>query len=148
TAGGVTSFRRRDGTEGKRVQIVDTMALSLYSVRGDGILYTAETGIKGLFQGFGVGATWQLHTPRRSNDLDLNRIFDVRLILYYTAEYDPALETSILAAPVRPGELSQIRDFGLRYDFPDAWYSFYAGGTVSVNMERLRLPINQTNLLT
>jgi hypothetical protein len=148
TAGGVTSFRRRDGSDGKRVQIVDTMALSQYIVRADGIMYAAETGTKGLFQGFGIGATWQLHAPRRSNDLDLNRIFDVRLVLYYTAEFDPALETAILAAPVRPGELSQIRDFGLRYDFPDAWYGFYTAGTVSVNLERLRMPINQVNFRT
>jgi hypothetical protein len=148
TAGGVTSFRRRDGSQSKRVQIVDTMALSQYTARGDGILYSAETGIKGLFQGFGIGATWELHTTRRSNDLDLNRIFDVRLILYYTAEYDPALEAAILAAPVRPGELTQIRDFGLRYDFPDAWYGFYADGTATVNIERLRLPINQINFVT
>jgi hypothetical protein len=148
TAGGVTSFRRRDGSQGKRVQIVDTMALSQYTVRADGILFSAETGIKGLFQGFGVGATWELHTPRRSNDLDLNRIFDVRLVLYYTAEYDPALEATILAAPVRAGELTQIRDFGLRYDFPDAWYGFYANGSASVTIERLRLPINQMNFVT
>jgi hypothetical protein len=148
TAGGVTSFRRRDRTEGKRVQIIDTMALSQYSARGDAFLYTAETGIKGLFQGFGIGTTWQLHTPRRSNDLDFKRIFDIRLILYYTAEYDPVLEASVLAAPVRPGEHAQIRDFALRYDFPDAWYGFYANGAVSVNLERIRLPINQTNFLT
>jgi hypothetical protein len=145
TGGGVTSFRRVDGSQGKRSQIVDTMALSQYTSRGDAFLYTAETGVKGLFQGFGVSTTWQLHTPRRSNNLDLRRIFDVRLILYYTAQYDAGLEASVLATPVRPGELAQIRDFGLRYDFPDAWFGFYSDGIARVNLEQVRLPMNQTN---
>lgn len=148
TAGGVTSFRRADGTTATRVQVIDTLALSEYTQREDGLMYTADTGVKGLFQGFGVGATWELHLPRRSNDLDLRRIFDIRLVLYYTAEYDRSLEASILAAPVRPGELAWVRDFGLRYDFPDAWYGFYKAGTATVNLERLRLPMNQTNFST
>jgi hypothetical protein len=148
TAGGVTSFRRADGTTASRVQVVDTLALSEYTPRADGLMYTADPGVKGLFQGFGVGATWEIHLPRRSNELDLRRIFDIRLVLYYTAEFDAGLEASILAAPVRPGELAWVRDFGLRYDFPDAWYGFYKAGTATVNLERLRLPMNQANFAT
>jgi hypothetical protein len=148
TAGGVTSFRRADGTTASRVQVVDTLALSEYTARGDGLLYAADTGVKGLFQGFGVGATWELHLPRRSNDIDLRRIFDVRLLLYYTGEYDAGLEATVLATPVRPGELAAVRDFGLRYDFPDAWYGFYKSGIAVATLERVRLPMNQANFLT
>jgi hypothetical protein len=144
----VTSFRRADGSTASRVQVVDTLALSEYTPRGDGLLYTTDTGVKGLFQGFGVGATWELHLPRRSNDLDLRRIFDVRLVLYYTAEYDAGLAAAVLATPARPGELAAVRDFGLRYDFPDAWYGFYQDGIATVTLDRVRLPSNQTDFRT
>jgi hypothetical protein len=147
TAGGVTTYRKKDGSAEKRVHQVDTMALSDFELRNDIFLYSTETGIRGLFQGLGVGSTWTLHLPRRSNDIDFKRIFDVNLIIYYTAKYDPILRTSILANPPREGEFSLIRNFGLRYDFPDAWYGFYNGGVAQFNLERLRLPMNQKSFM-
>src|SRR5262249_13744776 len=61
SAGGVTAFRKKDNTAGKRIHQLDTMALSHFVLRGDGFLYGADTGVRGLFQGLGVGTTWQLH---------------------------------------------------------------------------------------
>jgi hypothetical protein len=145
TAGGVTGFRKVDGTAGKRVHQIDTMALSNFNVRGDGFLYATETGVRGLFQGYGIGATWQLHLPRRSNNFDLRRIFDINLILYYTAMYDAGLETKVLTTPPKPGELELLRTFALRYDFPDIWYGFYKTGTAGFVLDPVRLPFNQQN---
>jgi hypothetical protein len=104
-AGGVTGFRNKDGTSGKRVHQVDTMALSDFVLRNDAFLYTAETGVRGLFQGLGLASTWQLHLPKRSNDFDFRRIFDVQLVFYYQAKFDTLLRTAVLAQPPRPGEL-------------------------------------------
>jgi hypothetical protein len=145
TAGGVTGFRKTDGSSGKRVHQIDTMALSNFSARGDGFLYATETGVRGLFQGYGVGATWQLHLPRRSNNFDLRRIFDVNLVLYYTAMYDGGLETKVLTTPPKPGELELLRTFALRYDFPDIWYAFYKSGAANFVLDAVRLPFNQQN---
>jgi len=144
TAGGVTSYRKKDSSVGKRVHQVDTMALSDFVLRNDMFLYGVETGIRGLFQGLGIGTTWQLHLPKRSNDFDFRRVFDIHLVLYYTAKYDPLLRTNVLSKPPRPGELVLLRNFGLRYDFPDAWYSFYRTGTAQFSLDRIRLPMNQT----
>jgi Tc toxin complex TcA C-terminal TcB-binding domain len=145
TAGGATRFRQKDGTLGQRVHQVDTMALSDFVIRNDIFLYSTETGVRGLFQGLGVGSTWQLHLPKRSNDFDFRRIFDVNLVLYYTALYDAGLRGQVLAQPPRPGELEALRSFGLRYDFPDVWYAFYRTGTASFLFDRFRLPFNQHN---
>lgn len=145
TAGGVTNFRKMDGSVGKRVHQIDTMALSNFSLRGDSFLYSTETGVRGLFQGYGVSATWQMHLPRRSNAFDLRRIFDVNLILYYTAMYDAGLETTVLSTPAKPGELELLRTFALRYDFPDIWYAFYQGGIANFTLDPVRLPFNQQN---
>jgi hypothetical protein len=145
TAGGVTNFRKVDGSVGKRVHQIDTMALSNFTLRGDSFLYSTETGVRGLFQGYGVGATWQMHLPKRSNNFDFRRIFDVNLILYYTAMYDAGLETSVLTAPPKAGELELLRTFALRYDFPDIWYAFYQGGIADFTLDAVRLPFNQQN---
>ena len=145
SAGGVTAFRKKDGTTGKRVHQVDVMALSDFVLRNDVFLYSAETGVRGLFQGIGLGSTWQLHLPKRSNDFDFNRIFDVQFVFYYTATFDAVLRTNVLAKPPRPGEMSLLRNFGLRYDFPDVWYAFYQNGRAEYTLDRARLPMNQQN---
>ncbi|HLJ35190.1 MAG TPA: hypothetical protein VKU38_16170, partial [Ktedonobacteraceae bacterium] len=145
TAGGVTSYRKKDGTAGKRVHQVDTMALSDFVLRNDMFLYGAETGVRGLFQGIGTGSTWQIHLPRRSNDFDFRRIFDVHLVVYYTALYDASLRTNVLAMPPRAGEMELLRTFGLRYDFPDAWYGFYREGVARITLDRFKFPVNQKN---
>lgn len=146
SAGGVTSFRKKDNTAGRRVHQVDTMALSSFLLRNDMFLYGTDTGVRGLFQGIGLGSTWQLHLPKRSNDFDFRRIFDVNLIVYYNAKYDLALRTTVLALPPRPGEMALLRNFALRQDFPDAWYGFYRNGVADFQFERTRLPANQTSL--
>ena len=145
TGGGVSSFRKRSNTVGSRAHVIDTMALSNFELRNDIFLYTADTGIRGLFQGLGVGGTWQLHLPRRSNDFDFRRIFDIRLAFYYKAKYDAGLRTVVLALPVRPGELTRQRNLTLRYDFPASWYAFYASGVAAFKYEQHRFPANQTN---
>ena len=151
TAGGVTRYRVNKFTNAttpadeKRVHQVDTMALSDFVLRSDIFLYGTETGVRGLFQGLGIGSTWQLHLPKRSNNFDFRRIFDVRLVFYYTAKFDPLLKTKILSLPLRNGELAMLKNYGMRYDFPDAWYAFYRTGTVDFTLDRVKLPFNQQN---
>lgn len=141
--GGATRFRKKDGTASERVHQVDTMALSEYTLRNDAFVYTADTGVRGLFQGYGLGATWQIHLPRSGNSFDYRRIFDVRLVIYYQAVFDPLLRTAILQKPRRSDELATLRNFGLRYDFPDSWYAFYQGGVAKFKVDRFTFPMNQ-----
>jgi hypothetical protein len=148
TAGGVTSFRRRDGSLGSRTHAVDTMALSDFQLRDDMFLYTADTGVRGLFQGLGLGGTWQLHLPRRSNAIDLNRIFDIRLLFYYKAKFDAQLRADTLARPLRPDELVEQRTWSMRFDFPGAWYAFYRDGTAAFRLTPAQLPGNQRDFTT
>src|SRR5205085_1107864 len=114
SAGGVTSFRKKDNTAGKRVHQIDTMAISNFVLRNDGFVYGTETGVRGLLQGLGVSPTWQLHLPKRSNNFAFRRIFDINLILYYTAQFDVVLRSTTLAAPPRVGETSVLRTLALR----------------------------------
>lgn len=141
--GGVTGYRTRSRGHNKRVHQVDTMALSDFALRNDLFVYTPEVGLKGLFQGMGLATTWKVHLPRRSNDFDYARIFDINLVLYYTAQFDPLLRKVVLAAPVRPGELSELRNFDLRFDFPESWFTLYRTASATFRLGRERLPFNQ-----
>ncbi|MFZ7091318.1 hypothetical protein [Primorskyibacter sp. 2E233] len=143
--GGVTSYRKRNNTSATRIHQIDTMALSEYLLRNDGFVYRAETGVRGLFQGFGVATTWQLHLPRRSNAFDLRRIFDIQLDIYYTATFDAPLRTAILQAPPRADELARLTTFSLRHTFPDGWYAFYQGAAADFTVSPYQFPANQRN---
>jgi len=147
SGGGVTSFRQRNNTRGTRPHIVDTLALSDFELRNDVFLYKADTGVRGLFQGLGVEGSWTLHLPRRSNELDLARIFDIRLSLYYKAKFDTGLRDTILGTPPRPAELEQQRSFALRYDYPGDWYAFYKSASVTVDLSTARFPANQRDFV-
>jgi hypothetical protein len=146
--GGVTSYRTRTRGTNKRVHQVDTMALSDFTVRGDLFIYTPEVGLRGLFQGMGLATTWKLHLPRRSNDFDYARIFDINLVIYYTAQFDPLLRKTVLSSPVRAGELTELRNFDLRFDFPESWYALYRDGAATFAFRRDRLPFNQQDFVT
>lgn len=143
SCGGVTRYRTRANGTNKRVHQVDTMALSDFTVREDGFLYTVETGVRGLFQGMGVGASWRLQLPRRSNDLDYRQIFDVNIVIYYTAIFDDLLSKAILNTPRRPGELAEQRTFDLRFAVPEAWYALYRSNSVQFTLDAAQLPKNQ-----
>jgi hypothetical protein len=133
--------RLHPGFYGQRIEAVELEVIGV--LREDIFLYSAETGVRGLFQGLGLGTTWQLHLPKRSNDFDFRRIFDLQLAVYYSATFDAALRSKVLTTPPRPAELARLRTYGLRYDFPDAWYGFYRDGETSFALDRFKLPMNQ-----
>ncbi len=141
--GGVTGYRTRSRGANKRIHQVDTMAMSNFTMRNDLFAFTPEPGLRGMFQGMGLATTWKLHLPRRSNDFDYARIFDINLVLYYSAQFDPLLRTAILSSPVRAGELSELKNYDLRFDFPENWYALYRIGRATFAFARDRLPFNQ-----
>ncbi|MGL5829932.1 MAG: hypothetical protein ACRC0L_10235, partial [Angustibacter sp.] len=143
SVGGVSRFRQRDGEVGQRVHQVDTLALSDFVLRNDLFVYPAHPEVRGLFQGIGLGTTWELHLPKRSNNFDYARIIDVQFIVYYTAVFDLALRQAVLSRPARPGELVAVRNLNLRFDAPDAWYGFYQNKSVTYALDPVKLPANQ-----
>ena len=139
----VSHYRTADGAEKTRVHPLDTLPLSKYEMRNDAFIYRTDQRIHGLFEGCGVAATWYLDLPRRNNNLDYQLITDVRLVLYYSAQFDLALKTNILAQQPSPGEMIRRHSFLLKDDFPEAWQHLWDSNhlrfTVSTNM----LPHNE-----
>jgi hypothetical protein len=145
TAGGVSRYRTAAADSKTRLHVKDIMALSGFTLRNDAFVFGADNRIRGLFEGLGLGTTWILNLPKRSNNFDYRRIFDIRLVLYYRSKYDPQLQETILTRAPLPGELVRVKDFALRYDFPEAWYVFYENAQAQFTMSKFNLPLNQRN---
>jgi hypothetical protein len=144
-AGGTSRYRTADGGDKARVHGIDTLALSDYDIRQDGFLFRSEPRIHGLFEGHGLATTWELTLPKRSNDLDFRMLSDIRLVIYYSAQFSPELRDATLSREPLPGELVHVRNFLARYDFPEAWYSFLGDGTLRFRLEESDLPRNETS---
>jgi len=86
----------------------------------------------------------RLSLPKQNNDFDYRLIQDVRLVVHYEAQYDAALAKQVSERDPRPGELVNARDFELRREFPEAWYSLLDNGSATVRIEESRLPRRQT----
>jgi hypothetical protein len=54
----------------------------------------------------------------------------------------------VLTRAPLPGELVHVRDLQLRYDFPEAWYSFLDTGTMTFDVPPQLMPRNETNFKT
>lgn len=144
----VSRYRAKDGSQKHRLHITDTLGLSEYTYRGDSIHFRMDLQKRGLFEGNGVAGSWELELPRRSNNFDFRLITDVRLNFYYAARFDPALKVDVLNRAPLPGEMIHVRDFALRYDFPEVWYSFLKSGSMTMNISPNMLPRNEKDFKT
>lgn len=143
-----SQYRSKNGSKKHRLHVTDTLALSEYTYRGDSIHFRMDLQKRGLFEGNGVSGSWELDLPRRSNNFDYRLITDVRLIFFYSARFDLALKTSVLNRAPLLGEMIHVRDFALRYDFPEVWYSFLKTGQMTMNVTANMMPRNETAFKT
>src|SRR5262249_10262541 len=137
-----------DGGQRTRIHTVDTLALSEFTIRNDAFVFRVDPRIHGLFEGHGIGTTWVLDVPRRSNNIDYRLITDVRLVLYYGAYYDDGLRDKILTAAPKPGEMVHVRSLLLQFDFPEVWYTLLDTGAATFTVTPDYFPRNETNFRT
>ena len=142
-AGGFSRYRQENGEADVRIHAVDTLALSEYEEREDRILFRVDPEEYGLFEGHGVATTWHVDLPQRANNFDFDRIRDIRLVVYYEAQYDPGLAKEVESRQPLPGELTGAKDFQLRYDFPESWYAMLDDGTMTFEVTDDHMPQTQ-----
>jgi tetratricopeptide (TPR) repeat protein len=142
-AGGFSRYRQENGEADVRIHAVDTLALSEYEERQDHILFRADPEEYGLFEGHGVATTWHVDLPQRANNFDFDRIRDVRLVVYYEAQYDPGLAKEVQSRQPLPGELTGAKDLQLRYDFPESWYAMLDDTTMTFEVTDDHMPQTQ-----
>jgi len=152
TNSGISAYRTPTGAASAdsglkyRVQPRETLVLSDYSPRNDGILIPQDARQKRIFEGAGVVSTWKLEVPRAINDLDYSAIVDMRVTFSYKARYDPDLHDAVLAELAsRPGVHERQRGLPLRWLYPDAFFRFQDTGVLSFSQSAMDFRSNETN---
>ncbi|MGY4765847.1 Tc toxin subunit A-related protein [Kribbella sp. CWNU-51] len=118
-----------------RLQPMESLVLSDYDQRQDAIVVASDRRLRAVFEGAGLASTWTLSLPPEANELDYASIVDVRLTFTYQARFDPDLRDRVVAElQAAPAVNERQRPFPLRWLFPDAFFSFYTGGTLAVTL--------------
>ena len=142
TNSGLGRYRGRDGSVNLRLQPAETLILSRYDRRQDSILLTPPREMRALFEGNSVASGWTLEIPRGSNDVDLNVVFDIRLILYFECLFDHTLYAQDTRPPLEL-LLRRSRSLFLRHHFPDAFYQLRETGRATIELSAADFPRNQ-----
>jgi hypothetical protein len=128
SCGGVSRFRRQDGTIVGKVHSPETMVLSDYRPRRDALVADVPSEVLRTFENVGLETDWVLTFPRHRNDFDFASVTDIRIVVSFLAEHDPDLEAADLAA--LPAEDEGEIWYSLRFDMaPDAFFLLADGGT-------------------
>ncbi|NOK15895.1 hypothetical protein [Corallococcus carmarthensis] len=120
-----------------RVQPRESLVLSDYDLRNDAIIVESDRRRRRVFEGAGLASSWTLELPKEVNALDYQSIIDVRLTFTYQARFDPDMRALVLAElAARPQANQRQRPYPLRWLFPDAFFTFYGSGVLSLEFDR------------
>jgi hypothetical protein len=120
------------------------MFLSNYSPRADVIIFQPDEKVLGVFENCGVATGWTIEILPNANDLDYQTISDIKMIVYYTAQFDVLLEKKIKALLPPTGENSTVLPFRLL--FPDEFFGFLDSGQLNFSLFSSDFAFNQTDL--
>ncbi len=144
TSSGLGRYRRDDGTSQVRLQPAETMVISSFERRQDGMILLPEQGMRALFEGNSVASGWTLELPRSANDVDLYGILDIRLVLYFECRFARNLYAADLAA-VPAAALAASRPVHLRFGFPDAYFELRDRGVGTLTLGPRDFPFHHTS---
>jgi len=141
--GGVSAFRRSDGTKVTRMYPADVMPLSAYELRQDALAFRVSPNELRLFENNGIETQWQIDLPPGANDFNLDDLLDVQLTIYYDGFFSPALEQTVKAA--LPANGSATRAFSMRMTFPDELFFLKNQGQADIVFDASLYPRSQKN---
>src|SRR5262249_29248971 len=142
---GISRDRKQSGDVFFRIQPFETLFLSNYSPRQDVVVFQPDQRVLDVFENCGVATGWTLEIPPAANDINYQTIADVKMIIYYTAQFDTLLETKIKAGLPKTGEKNTVIPF--RILFPDEYFTFIDTGELRFKLLASDFAYNEINLL-
>lgn len=139
---GISRDRKKNGDLFFRIQPHETLYLSNYSPRADIVVFQPDQRVLDVFENCGVATSWTLDIPMAANDLNYQTISDVKMIVYYTAQYDQLLENNIRAALPKTGAKNMALPF--RIVFPDEYFRFIDTGEMKCLLQATDFAYNET----
>jgi hypothetical protein len=138
---GISRDRKKNGDLFFRIQPHETLYLSNYSPRTDVVIFQSDQRVLDVFENCGVATSWTLDIPMSANDLNYQTISDVKMIIYYTAQYDALLENNIRAALPKTGAKNMALPF--RIVFPDEYFRFIDTGEMKFTLQATDFAYNE-----
>jgi hypothetical protein len=145
TNNGISVDRGREGQPMRRIRNPETMILSRFDPRADGFAFTAdEETVLATFENAGVATGWVLEFPPDANDVDLTGITNVHLVLYFEAYYRYDVANRVRAELAAAGVYQYALGVGVRFQYPDEFFSLQDTGTLTFTIDEAALPHNHT----
>lgn len=138
---GISRDRKKSGDLFFRIQPHETLYLSNYNPRADVVIFQPDSRVLDVFENCGVATSWTLDIPMSSNDLNYQTISDVKMIVYYTAQYDTLLENKIKAKLPKTGARNMALPF--RIVFPDEYFAFIDSGELKFKLQSTDFAYNE-----
>ena len=141
-----TEWKGAGNAWGKSTRLVtaERMVLSSYQFRRDISVFQPSEQMLGLFENLAPQGNWTLEIPRASNNLDYDAISDIKLVLYFDADFDEDLRTFLSGFYANTGGKSVV--LSSRFHFPDQYFRLDIEKAVSFNLYQSRFAFNHTNL--
>lgn len=141
TNSGVSYDRGRDGVRRTRFQKPETMILSRYDMRNDGLAFLMdEERVLALFESSGAAAGWILDFPSATNDVDYQAITNIHLVLYFDAYFSESVRSVVRAELAAGASYDHSAGFSLAYQFPEAFFELQYTGEVGFELQAGFLP--------
>lgn len=141
TNSGVSYDRGRDGVRRTRFQKPETMILSRYDMRNDGLAFLMdEERVLALFESSGAAAGWILDFPSATNDVDYQAITNIHLVLYFDAYFSESVRSVVRAELAAGASYDHSAGFSLAYQFPEAFFELQYTGEVCFELQAGFLP--------
>jgi hypothetical protein len=130
----------------KRYRVIppERLVLSSYQLRRDYVVFQPSDDVLGIFENLDIGGSWRFVLPRSSNNLDYQAVSDVKVVLYFDAEFDASLETHVKALYGNSGQSMTI--LSSRFHFPDQFFKIDADRAVTFTLHRSRFRYNIDSL--
>jgi hypothetical protein len=140
-----TEWRKVGGAWVKhtRAMPAERMVLSSYQFRRDLAVFQPSEEMLDLFENLGPQGNWRLELPRSSNNLDYEAVSDVKLVLYFDADFSDELLAHVRTFYPADGGRSLV--LSSRFHFPDQYFRLDADRRVAFQLHPARVAYNYVN---
>ncbi len=140
---GISRDRKKNGEVFFRVQPCEVLYLSNYSPRADVNIFRMDQRVLDVFENCGVATGWTLEIPPATNNINYLTIADVKVIVYYKAQFDTSLENKIRSELPGTGKKNTV--IPLRILFPDKYVEFIDTGELKFKIQPTDFAFNEIN---
>jgi hypothetical protein len=143
---GASFYRDRQGRKRIRLQRAETMILSRFDFRNDGVIFSSDDEqVLAPFENSGMAGGWVLSFPPEANDVDYRAISNVHLVFYFDCFYSERVANvarAELAAGARP---EHSLGMGLAWQYPDEFFALQQAGEMTMTITEHDVPLDHTD---